>query len=212
MSPRRPPPQLPRPRTVLARRRADTSSWRPPSAPTSRHSPRTPGAIRKARGGPIVRVAECGGEMSSTLCVGLARIDMADPRGRIDGLIASPGSGATKTTVRTHAGGTTHRGCRRRRSCGPRRGDDSYDVAAAMISTPWTGVVAHGHRGGISTTSIPASAMTASNEAVNCRARSRTRNRNRAVCSPRSIRRLRACWVSAGELEHLGGYVPTRSC
>ena len=38
---------------------------------------------------------------------------------------------------------------------------------------------ARGHRGGILTTSMPASAMTASNEAVNCPARSRTRNRNR---------------------------------
>src|SRR3954471_5486964 len=39
---------------------------------------------------------------------------------------------------------------------------------------------ARGHRGGILTTSMPASAKTASNEAVNCPARSRTRNRNRA--------------------------------
>ena len=38
---------------------------------------------------------------------------------------------------------------------------------------------ARGHRGVILTTSMPASASTASNEAANCPARSRTRNRNR---------------------------------
>src|SRR4051794_16839454 len=52
---------------------------------------------------------------------------------------------------------------------------------------------ARGQRGGILTTSIPASASTASNEAANCPARSRTRNRNRPTCSPRSMTRLRAC-------------------
>ena len=40
---------------------------------------------------------------------------------------------------------------------------------------------ARGQRGGIFTTSIPASARTASNDAANCPARSRTRNRNRAA-------------------------------
>src|SRR3954453_16083618 len=45
------------------------------------------------------------------------------------------------------------------------------------------------------TTSMPASARTASNEAVNWPARSRTRNRNRAASWPRSMRRLRACCV-----------------
>src|SRR5215207_9319458 len=58
--------------------------------------------------------------------------------------------------------------------------------------------VARGHRGGILTTSIPASARTASKEAVNCPARSRTRNRNCAARSPRSMTRLRACWVVHG--------------
>ena len=58
--------------------------------------------------------------------------------------------------------------------------------------------VRRGHRGGILTTSIPASARTASNEAVNCPARSRARNRNRAARSPRSITSLRACCVVHG--------------
>src|SRR4051795_13170565 len=57
---------------------------------------------------------------------------------------------------------------------------------------------ARGHRGGILTTSMPASANTASNESVNWPARSRTRNRNRATCSPRSMTRLRTCWVVQG--------------
>lgn len=49
--------------------------------------------------------------------------------------------------------------------------------------------------GEILTTSMPASASTASYEALNCRARSRTRNRSRVARSPRSITRLRACWI-----------------
>ena len=39
------------------------------------------------------------------------------------------------------------------------------------------------------------SARTASNDAVNCPARSRTTNRNRVTRSPGSITRLRICWV-----------------
>jgi hypothetical protein len=50
----------------------------------------------------------------------------------------------------------------------------------------------------IFTTAIPASANTASNEAANCPARSRMWNRNRATRSPRSMTRLRACWVVQG--------------
>jgi hypothetical protein len=57
---------------------------------------------------------------------------------------------------------------------------------------------ARGHRGGIFTTSMPTSGRTASNDAVNCPAQSRTRNRNRAACSPRSMTRLRACCVVRG--------------
>jgi len=53
-------------------------------------------------------------------------------------------------------------------------------------------ILARGQRGGILTTAMPASSRTASNEAVNCPARSRTRNRNPAVWSPRSTTRLRA--------------------
>ncbi len=48
------------------------------------------------------------------------------------------------------------------------------------------------------TASIPASARTASNDAVNCPARSRTRNRKPAARSPRSIRRLRICCTVQG--------------
>src|SRR3954463_9267958 len=54
---------------------------------------------------------------------------------------------------------------------------------------------ARGHRGGIFTVSIPAPARTASNEVVNWPARARTRDRNVAARSSRSISRLRACWV-----------------
>ena len=44
----------------------------------------------------------------------------------------------------------------------------------------------------------PAPARTASKAAVNCPARSRTRNRNSAARSPRSITRLRICCVAHG--------------
>ena len=40
-----------------------------------------------------------------------------------------------------------------------------------------------------------ASTSAASNEAASCTARSRTKNRNRTTSSPRSMTRLRACWV-----------------
>jgi hypothetical protein len=42
---------------------------------------------------------------------------------------------------------------------------------------------------------MPVSARTASNDAVNCPARSQTKNRNQVTRSPRSITRLRICWV-----------------
>ncbi len=42
---------------------------------------------------------------------------------------------------------------------------------------------------------MPASARTASDDAVNCLALSRTRNRKPATRSPRSIRRSRICWT-----------------
>jgi hypothetical protein len=48
---------------------------------------------------------------------------------------------------------------------------------------------------GILTTWMPASARTASNDAVNCPARSRTRKRKGVMRSPSSITRLRICWV-----------------
>src|ERR671917_2628425 len=54
---------------------------------------------------------------------------------------------------------------------------------------------ARGQRGGILTMWIPTSVRTASNEAVNWLARSRTRNRNWVTRSPRSITRLRICCV-----------------
>jgi hypothetical protein len=54
------------------------------------------------------------------------------------------------------------------------------------------------NRAEILTAAMPASANTASNEAVNCPARSRTRNRNRAVRWPRSMTRLRTCCVVQG--------------
>ena len=52
-----------------------------------------------------------------------------------------------------------------------------------------------GTSGGIFTASMPMPARAASNDAVNCPARSRTRNRRSAARSPRYIRRFRICWV-----------------
>jgi hypothetical protein len=46
-----------------------------------------------------------------------------------------------------------------------------------------------------STVRMPASARRASNTAVKFDPRSRIMNLTRCVCSPRSMRRLRACWV-----------------
>ena len=46
-----------------------------------------------------------------------------------------------------------------------------------------------------STIRIPASARTASNAAVKFEPRSRIMNLTRYACSPRSMIRLRACWV-----------------
>src|SRR5436189_142467 len=57
---------------------------------------------------------------------------------------------------------------------------------------------ARGLRGRIFKASMPVLATTASNEAVNCPARSWTRNRKSAARSPRSIRRLRICCVVHG--------------
>jgi hypothetical protein len=44
-------------------------------------------------------------------------------------------------------------------------------------------------------TSTPSAANTASKEPANFESRSRIRNRKVAVLSPRSMTRLRACWV-----------------
>jgi hypothetical protein len=54
---------------------------------------------------------------------------------------------------------------------------------------------ARGQRGGILTTWMPTSARTASNDAVNWPARSRTTKWNWVTRLPRSINRLRICWV-----------------
>ena len=48
------------------------------------------------------------------------------------------------------------------------------------------------------TAPMPAPSRTVSKDAVSCAARSRTRNRNPVARSPRSIRRLRICWVVHG--------------
>jgi hypothetical protein len=73
---------------------------------------------------------------------------------------------------------------------GPGSEDESFGIG-----------VARGLRGGIFTASMPASARTASNDAVNCPARSRTRNRKSAARSPRSIRRLRICCTVHGQAD-----------
>jgi hypothetical protein len=56
---------------------------------------------------------------------------------------------------------------------------------------------------------MPAPVRTASNEVVNCPARSRTRNRNPPARSSRSISRLRACWVVH---DPIGWLVVPRMC
>jgi hypothetical protein len=55
-----------------------------------------------------------------------------------------------------------------------------------------------GLRVGLFTATMPASARTASNESVNCPARSRIRNRNCESRSPRSVRRFRICCTVQG--------------
>jgi hypothetical protein len=54
---------------------------------------------------------------------------------------------------------------------------------------------ARGDRTGVLITHVPFPAKTSSNVAVNLLSLSRIRNLNRPARSPRSIRRLRACWV-----------------
>ena len=54
---------------------------------------------------------------------------------------------------------------------------------------------ARGVRAGVLITWMPSAAKTASNDPPNFESRSRMRNRNAAVRSPRSMTRLRACWV-----------------
>jgi hypothetical protein len=65
------------------------------------------------------------------------------------------------------------------------------------------GIRARTH-GRIFTAWIPVLARTASNDAVNCPARSRTRNRKPAARSPRSVRRLRICCVVHGPSQGSG--------
>src|SRR4051794_24077106 len=55
---------------------------------------------------------------------------------------------------------------------------------------------ARGARIGVRMIRMSAASKTASNAAVNLLSRSRIRNRNRSARSPRSISRLRACWVT----------------
>ena len=54
---------------------------------------------------------------------------------------------------------------------------------------------ARGAWGGVRMIRMSAPAKTASNAVVNLLSRSRIRNRNRSARSPRSMSRLRACWV-----------------
>ena len=69
-------------------------------------------------------------------------------------------------------------------------------LGVRIIQTPIR--APRGLRGGIFTTSVPASARTVSKAAVNCPARSRIRNRKPAARSPRSISRLRICCTVQG--------------
>ena len=56
--------------------------------------------------------------------------------------------------------------------------------------------IALGARTGVRMIRMPALANPASKAAVNLLSRSRIKNRNRSAPSPRSINRLRACWVT----------------
>ncbi len=82
---------------------------------------------------------------------------------------------------------------------------------------PSQSAFALGLRDGIFTTSFPAPDSTASNASVNWAARSRTKNRNRAACSPRTITRFWTCcrvhapsgWVGrhAQEMDMTGAHL-----
>jgi hypothetical protein len=72
------------------------------------------------------------------------------------------------------------------------------DLCPGGEHEPFRVAFARGLRGGIFTASMPASARTASDAPVNCPARSRTRNRESAARSPRSIKRLRTCCTVHG--------------
>jgi hypothetical protein len=66
---------------------------------------------------------------------------------------------------------------------------------ADAADEPFCVAVRPGCAGGIFTTSMASEVKTASKAAVNLASRSRIRKRKVLICSPRSIRRLRAAWV-----------------
>ena len=73
------------------------------------------------------------------------------------------------------------------------------DVVGALPAygahEPFCVTVRRGVLGGVFTTSMPSAVNTASKDLENLASRSRIKNRNDAVRSPRSITTLRACWV-----------------
>src|SRR6266496_4200855 len=69
------------------------------------------------------------------------------------------------------------------------------ELGSGCEHEPFGVAVCRGQRGGIRTVSMPTSARTASSEAVNWPARSRTRKLNSSTRSPGSITSLRICWV-----------------
>src|SRR5215467_5833331 len=86
--------------------------------------------------------------------------------------------------------------------------DDEHPVGH-LGPDPADPAFAEGLCGGIFTASIPALANATSNALVTRPARSRTRNRNRAVRSARSISRFRACCTVHAPS---GGAVAPRTC
>ena len=79
-----------------------------------------------------------------------------------------------------------------------------------MVPTKRSAIAfARGARTGVLMMRISSAVKTASKAAVNLASRSRMRNRNRCPASPRSMVRLRACWVSQAPV---GWAVTPRMC
>jgi len=87
----------------------------------------------------------------------------------------------------------------------PIQGSSVNDIA-------WLRPFARGARIGVRMIRMSALAKTASKAVVNLLSRSRIKNRNRLARSPRSINRLRACWVTQTSVGRPGSSSGISSC